>query len=142
MSENNENQQVQAPVKEKIGCMAWLGIVLMIAAVAAAACYFIVKPVLEEEGVDVESKLEEIKEHSMQAIDKTKDKLDDAGEKIAEKYSNLKDSAEKIAESKLEKIKDGADKVRKSETATKIVEKTKEIGEEIAEKAEDGGSWY
>ena len=142
MSENNENQQVQAPVKEKIGCMAWLGIVLMIAAVAAAACYFIVNPVLEEEGVDVESKLEEIKEHSMQAIDKTKDKLDDAGEKIAEKYSNLKDSAEKIAESKLEKIKDGADKVRKSETATKIVEKTKEIGEEIAEKAEDGGSWY
>ena len=79
----------------------------------------------------------------MDAIDKTKSKLNDAGENIAGKYSELKNTADKIAESEtVEKIKSTADKVRKSETAAKITEKAGEIGKDIAEKAENGGSWY
>ena len=145
MGENTENLQGQntAPAKEKLGCMGCIGVLLLLAAIGAAGWFFIAKTVLEEKGVDVDGKIEEIKAHSMDAIDKTKSKLNDTGENIAGKYSELKNTADKIAESEtVEKIKSTADKVRKSETAAKITEKAGEISKDIAEKAENGGSWY
>ena len=66
MGENTENLQGQntAPAKEKLGCMGCIGVLLLLAAIGAAGWFFIAKTVLEEKGVDVDGKIEEIKAHS------------------------------------------------------------------------------
>ena len=142
-NQQSQNQTAGQAAPEKSGCMTWLGVLLLVAAVLTAAWCFIVKPALEEKGVDVDEKIEQFKDHSRQAIDKTQNTLKDAGESIAGKYDELKNTVGKIAESeKVEKIKDDINKIQDSETVSEIAGKTREVGEDIAEKAGEGGSWY
>ena len=128
MAEENNNQQTPAP--EKSGCMTWLGVLLLIAAVAAVLLYFIAKPALEEKGVDVQGELQDVKSKTVETVSTVKENLINTGEKISGKYDTLQKSAEKVSESDTgKKIKDGAEKV-------------KTAGEEVVEKAKEGESWY
>ena len=132
MSEENNNQQVPAnvPAPEKSGCMTWVGILLLIAAVAAVLWFFIAKPALEEKGVDVQQEFENVKNKTGEAVSSVKNKLSSTKEKISDKYGDLQEKVEEINESEtVEKIKDGAGKVKDS-------------GKEIVVKAKEGESWY
>lgn len=140
---NNLPQQENSAPPEKSGCMTYLGVILLITAVAAVLLCFIVKPALEEKGVDVQSELEDIKSRAGDTVNSVKSRLQDTGENISEKYGELKESADKISKSEtVEKIKEKAGEIKKTEVFNTVAEKTENATEKIVEKAKDGESWY
>ena len=67
-----------------IGCGGWLGLLILILAAAAVIFYFVVRPKLEERGVDVGGKLEEAGEEARTLGRRTVDAVHD-------KYREMRD---------------------------------------------------
>ena len=146
MSDSQENQLKdthESSAPEKSGCMTYLGLLLLLAAVVAVILAFVVKPTLEERGVDVQEKLDTVKVKSQELMNSAKDKMNSVGEDIADKYQELKDKTSEIAESEAAgKVKEKVNEIKNSEVVSKTVEKVKTVGSDVAEKAENGTSWY
>ena len=144
MSNLPENQQTPEPQSpEKCGCSTWLGGLLLVAAVLVVVFIFIVKPALEERGVDVQEQLSEVKVQSQELVNSAKNRISKVGTGVAEKYNDLKKVSKDISESETAgKIKDTVENVKDSEFVSGVTEKAKSVGNDVVEKAADGGSWY
>ena len=98
---------------------------------------------MEERGVDVQEQLSEVKVQSQDLVNSAKNRISKAGIGVAEKYNDLKKVSKDISESETAgKIKDTVENVKDSEFVSGVTEKAKSVGNDVVEKAADGGSWY
>ncbi len=155
MSENNNqaangqnDQQWEkfhpVPVKEGLGCGGWLGLLLLLGAIGAVLYYLVIKPDMEKKGVDMDTKISELKDKAAVVADDLKDKAGetlDAGLRGAESARQKAGEWWDKAEKKSEKAADNVKKVR--ENAAEVQEKTSETAEKVQKKAEEKiESWY
>ena len=155
MSENNnstannpndpkwENFQ-PVPPKEHFGCGAWLGLLLLLGAIGAVLYYLVIKPDMEKKGVDMDTKISELKDKASVVAGDLKDK---AGETLDAGLRGAENARQKAGEwwdkagKKTEKAADNVNKVRKN--AAEMQEKTSETVEKVQKKAEEKvESWY
>lgn len=139
---NNQNEPV------KLGCGAKIGITLLVLAVLTVLFIFLIKPALEEKGVDVNGYGRKIVDQSKVVWDVTKDSTGKGMKKGIESVRDLKEQAEDAADNAGEKIEkitedaadafsDAADNVKKN--SRKSLKKVDELKEKTEEKIE---SWY
>ncbi len=109
-----------------LGCGGWLGLLILILVAAAVIFYFVVKPRLEERGVDVDTRLEQLGEGAKAAGNKAAEAvktgydkvrteapalLDTAKEKAADGYRSAREGAAQTVDAVSEKTQEGKDKV-------------------------------
>ena len=101
--------------KSGMGCGGWLGLLILILAAAAVVFYWVVKPKLEERGVDVDTKLETLSAEARAAGQKAAEAVKTGYEKVRSETPTTLDGAKDKAQSGYEAAKTGA-----SETAAQV----------------------
>ena len=131
---SNEQTPTELPQKERLGCSGFIGILILVLAIAAVLFFLVVKPKLEERGVNVNEHVQQVqekaREFSGELIEKTRQGAQDAAVE-AGKW------AEKSRQTASETVDKAADAAVKA--ADDIKESTSEIKEDLKEKVE---SWY
>ncbi|MBE6367809.1 MAG: hypothetical protein E7052_07885 [Lentisphaerae bacterium] len=132
---NNDVQTVEE--KSKFGCAAYLGLLLLLAAVLSVVFFLLIKPMLEDRGVDLDSHWSDLSQRTSAAVNAFKSGgetiADNAGEKLDDAAGKVRDAAEK-AEEVSENVAQKTAPVKE-----KVAEKVEPVKEKIEEKVE---SWY
>ena len=119
--------------KEKLGCFGCLGLLLMLAAILAVVFFLVLKPKLEEQGVDVDSSLETVQQSVKTGMEK-------AGEYGRKGVDAVVETAGRAAEKSSEAVEKAVDNAEKIEDAA---EKSADWVEESAQNAQETvESWY
>jgi len=125
-SVENRPEAAEAPPKTGLGCGGWLGIVILIVAVAAVVFHFIVRPALARNGSDVEAEIESWGED-----------VRAAGRRALESVRGGGEAAQQTVARAGEELKEAADKTRAA--GAEASRKVKEKAESAAETVE---AWY
>ena len=148
-SANDQNDQQwekfhPVPEKEGLGCGGWLGLLLLLGAIGAVLFYLVIKPDMEKKGVDVDTKISELKDKASVVAGDLKDKAGetfDAGLRGAETARQKAGEWWDNAGKKSEKTADNVKQVKKN--AAEVQEKTSETAKTVQKKAEEKiESWY
>ena len=148
---NTENGAENAAPAEKKGCGTVLGVLLLIVIAATVVFVLIVRPKMEEKGIDLEDKAREVASDVEGAWKKTRDVAVDVTERssraikkgIDEFSKNADDTADKMEDAS-EKVNDAAEKV--SESGKKVSENGKNAAKSIRQTNDNAvdkvESWY
>ncbi len=124
---NLENGTENSNPAEKKGCGTLLGVLLLIVIAAAVVFVLIVRPKLEEEGIDLEDKAKEVASEVEGAWQKTRDVAVDVTERSSRAIKKGIDEFSKTADEAADKVEDASEKV--SEASEKVSESGKNISE-------------
>lgn len=121
----------------KFGCGAWLGVLVLLAAVGAVLYFLILKPVMEKNQEQLSDKWNSVKEHAANTLEKGSE----AVSKTRKAVKSLRNSAEESAGEVREKTEDTAEDIReKSETVQETASEVKDKVKKQVEKEPE--SWY
>ena len=131
MSENvNANNQTSVAngvkASEKMGCGAIIGVILLITAVLLVVFLLVVKPHLEEKGVDVDSFFTQTKEQISGAVGQIKDSASEAADDFKSKSRDVAGKIEDTADDLEEQAGELEDKIKNLEVPS----------------IDSDGSWY
>ncbi len=119
-----------AAAKPKLGCGGWLGLLFLVLSAAAVVFFLVVKPKLEERGVDVDAKLDELggdaREMGGRAVRTVRESYDKVRARTPEAAAELKERSAEVAE-------------RAADKAAEVGKSTGRAAEQVMDEA---GSWY
>lgn len=132
-SEERTPEAAAPQPKTGLGCGGWFGIVILIVAVSAVIFYFVIRPALQEKGVDVDSKLDDLRTTGERAWKRVRGEGEEAAEKVSRAGETVKEAAAEAAE------KTGELAGKAQSKGEEVSRKVKEKAEETAEKVD---AWY
>ena len=141
-------EAADSPRKNGLGCGGWLGIAILIAAAGAVIFYFILRPALRNEGVDVDAELKDWGRSVRYAGEKALERLRGAGQAAKETVDRTAENAEHAAdhaERAAAAVGDAAGQAagRAAETAEEVKSASRSVSRQVRDAAEKtGDAWY
>ena len=141
-----ENFQPVQP-KERFGCGAWLGVLVLLGAIGAVLYFLVIKPDLEKRGITVEEKISELKVNAADTLKEGAVKALEVGAQGADAVREGTESVRKEAGKWWQKAGEKKDQAaefvsekrkswgKKSEDVEKKIDETSEKVERLKEKA-------